>query len=705
MGTPQVLEWHSVSESPNMFYGLVINSPEEIAGDYEALPAVFGPQITVALRRAWMIYCGGTDKDIKRLKRTSVEGKIVLFDRGMLDFTIIAACFQQLAAVAVIVINNAHGPAIRMVCDDGDPVAESLEVPCFMISKGDGLNIRKMLDREPIDAALVTEVADVYAWGNGECGQLGLPAPRMFKSFQVPQMVVRHQSVRAVSCGGTFSAVLLDSGNIFTWGDSEHGQLGHGSFVDRIALPRRVEALDESCGEMTVLSCGYFHMICASVTGVMFSWGWNEFGNLGLGDRESRCIPTHVSRMGDKKVRSLSAGYFHSLCLCVNFRKPPPLTREQLQRMTKEENMRRRRENKQKKSAEGKATSKASMKRRGSILSKLKGGASRRNVGSIGGGGSMSMNAAGNRAKGKKSKRSRSSVSASMSGWKPKYVPKSEDEVRTVYSWGDGEHGQLGHGESYTLAYIEAKTKTMPGVKAHAMIRDYTALTTPRIIDALVGMRVTSVDAGGTSSAAVSSRGELLTWGRGLYGGLGHGNEDSVNVPTIVETLFKERVISISMGQHHACAITDHGDVYTWGKGEQGQLGQGEINLDICLLPTRIAALNRRGACRAACANASTYVITERGTVYVFGFNQGGRLGLGDQAAELEIDGVIPNPVHMNTLNGAEIRQVVCGDAHVLVLTEYYHSDAVPERLDQGGPLLDQDEIYVPPESTCCVLC
>ena len=41
-----------------MFYGLVINSPEAIEGDYEAVPASFGLQLQVALRRAWLVYGG-----------------------------------------------------------------------------------------------------------------------------------------------------------------------------------------------------------------------------------------------------------------------------------------------------------------------------------------------------------------------------------------------------------------------------------------------------------------------------------------------------------------------------------------------------------------------------------------------------------------------------------------------------------------------
>jgi len=451
-----------------MFYGLVINAPESIAGDYEAVPAKFGPQITVALRRSWLVYAGGTDKNIKRLKRSAIEGKIVLFDRGQLDFTIMAACFQQLAAVAVIVINNVHGPAVTMTADDNDPIVDSIAVPCFMISKGDGLNIRKALDREPVDAALVTEVADVYAWGNGECGQLGLPAPRMFKSFNSPQMVVRHQSVNSIACGGTFSAVLLDSGNIFTWGDSEHGQLGHGSFVDRIALPRKVDALEQqAAGQITNLACGYFHVVCATITGHVYSWGWNEFGNLGLGDRRSRCLQTLCTRLGEKKVRSLAAGYFHTLALCVNFKKPPPLTKEEMRKLAIQEQKRRRADRRHKRSAEGKAARKASMKRRGSVLSKLyskksmmRGGGSTGGSirgGSMGGstrggsiGGSMGGTRGASRGAGKKRRRSKSSISKSMIGWKPKFVPKPEDEIRTVYSWGDGEHGQLGHAESYT---------------------------------------------------------------------------------------------------------------------------------------------------------------------------------------------------------------------------------------------------------------
>ena len=51
----------------------------------------------VGLRRGWMMYCGKSDKDLRRLSRGEVEGRVCLFDRGELDFTIVAAVVTVLS--------------------------------------------------------------------------------------------------------------------------------------------------------------------------------------------------------------------------------------------------------------------------------------------------------------------------------------------------------------------------------------------------------------------------------------------------------------------------------------------------------------------------------------------------------------------------------------------------------------------------------
>ena len=50
---------------------------------------------------------------------------------------------------------------------------------------------------------------------------------------------------------------------------------------------------------------------------------------------------------------------------------------------------------------------------------------------------------------------------------------------------------------------------------------------------------------------------------------LGHGNEDNVNFkkPKMVEGLKNQKVVDVAMGEYHTLALTEDGNVYTWGYG------------------------------------------------------------------------------------------------------------------------------------------
>lgn len=78
-----------------------------------------------------------------------------------------------------------------------------------------------------------------------------------------------------------------------------------------------------------------------------------------------------------------------------------------------------------------------------------------------------------------------------------------------ILSWGDGEDGKLGHGDTLTL-------------------------DTPKLIDSLLSKRIFYIACGGAHSAAITSEGELYTWGQGQYGRLGHGDEVSQFTPKLV---------------------------------------------------------------------------------------------------------------------------------------------------------------------------
>jgi alpha-tubulin suppressor-like RCC1 family protein len=91
---------------------------------------------------------------------------------------------------------------------------------------------------------------------------------------------------------------------------------------------------------------------------------------------------------------------------------------------------------------------------------------------------------------------------------------------------------------------------------------------TPRLI--LLSGKVLQVIAGSYSSAVLTTDGELVVWGENDTGGLGLGEEKTVNSPT---TLFPEGVQAAALGWNHGLAIMKDSSVMIWGEGTKGQLG------------------------------------------------------------------------------------------------------------------------------------
>lgn len=69
-------------------------------------------------------------------------------------------------------------------------------------------------------------------------------------------------------------------------------------------------------------------------------------------------------------------------------------------------------------------------------------------------------------------------------------------------------------------------------------------MDTPKIIEALLAKRVFYIACGSSHSSAITSDGELYTWGQGQYGRLGHGDENSIYTPELVSFKFILNVIT-----------------------------------------------------------------------------------------------------------------------------------------------------------------
>ena len=95
-------------------------------------------------------------------------------------------------------------------------------------------------------------------------------------------------------------------------------------------------------------------------------------------------------------------------------------------------------------------------------------------------------------------------------------------QVRTLYSWGDGGQGQLGHGNLYTEAFF---FESNPKAGSATKLRSFTQLMQPRMVEYIIDAttadqlgQICALAAWGQQSALLTTKGKVLTWGKGEYG-------------------------------------------------------------------------------------------------------------------------------------------------------------------------------------------
>lgn len=79
---------------------------------------------------------------------------------------------------------------------------------------------------------------------------------------------------------------MCEGGELFTWGQNTHGQLGVGSRTTLTSEPQLVERLKGV--PLAQIAAGGDHSMCVSLSGAVFSWGKNSSGQLGLGDMKGK---------------------------------------------------------------------------------------------------------------------------------------------------------------------------------------------------------------------------------------------------------------------------------------------------------------------------------------------------------------------------------------------------------------------------------
>jgi alpha-tubulin suppressor-like RCC1 family protein len=182
----------------------------------------------------------------------------------------------------------------------------------------------------------LTDTGELWTWGWSDSGQLGHgshsheSAPRplenlMFQSQTSDAVAVERAmsgrlSIKQVAVGEDHTLALGDTGKVFSWGNGKKGQLGHGDNKS-IAFPRCIQALKWAT---TAIACGSHHSMAIGHGGALYEWGSvTAMGGVQLTNSQAKfvtpqgdiCYPANMKELIKEKIRTIECGSKFSLAL------------------------------------------------------------------------------------------------------------------------------------------------------------------------------------------------------------------------------------------------------------------------------------------------------------------------------------------------------------------------------------------------------
>ena len=170
-------------------------------------------------------------------------------------------------------------------------------------------------------------------------------------------------------------------------------------------------------------------------------------------------------------------------------------------------------------------------------------------------------------------------------------------------------------------------------------------------------------------SVYLDNEGGLYTSGSNGNGQLGRGSASTD--ARIVPMKVLDNIAQAATGKTgFAVALGKNGTVYTWGNNKYGQLGTGTGFSDDDVYSAVPTPVSVQGKVIAVAAGArSAYALTDDGTVYVWGGNNMGQLGLGTETGRKAVVGT-PTPIPQEKFGGSKVKQIVCTELSAYALTE-----------------------------------
>jgi alpha-tubulin suppressor-like RCC1 family protein len=464
------------------------------------------------------------------------------------------------------------------------------------INLGTGVTVQGIYVAGDFVCAHLATSNQVKCWGNNGAGQLGLgdlnhrgdAAGEMGDSLPLVALGTG-RSVRALDLGMGHSCAILDNNQVKCWGYAVNGALGYGSTVNR----------GDNAGEMgdalpvvqmgsraAVFAAAGFEFACARLAnGQLKCWGYNNLGQLGLGDGTNRgvtaatigdglpAVDLGVGRTVWNAVGAIAAGESHT-CVVLDTRRVKCWGRGDFGQLGLGYNL----------GAYGGLPGQM-----GDTLPPIDLGAGKLAV----------------------------QVAAGQ------HFSCARLTTGEVKCWGYNANGQLGLGDALPRGYLNDMGAALPAINLGT------------------GLTATQIAAGRTFACALVTGGLVKCWGDGAGAVVGNG---VANVGDAAGEMAALAAVplgtgltakAITAGGNHACAWLSNNQVKCWGDNGAGQLGQGDATARraAATLGDALPVINL-GAGRTAkgvtAADRSTCVLLDTNQVKCFGDASVYALGLSD---------------------------------------------------------------------------
>ncbi|TVY80401.1 Protein pim1 [Lachnellula suecica] len=274
-----------------------------------------------------------------------------------------------------------------------------------------------------------------------------------------------------------------------------------------------------------------------------------------------------------------------------------------------------------------------------------------------------------------------------------------------IYTWGVNDLGALGRDTTKEPKADDEDSDDDDDIDLNQKESTPTAIPSDPFPE---GTEFAQIVASDSATFALTTTGSVYGWGTfsggdGVIGftkantevAMSKKKKDVQRTPVLIPELKKIKILAA--GGNHILALDDSGNTFTWGCGEQNQLGRRIVDRHraAALVPSRFQFPKVKNASKSkikniACGAFHSFAIDEKDHVFAWGLNNFGQTGIFDGAGEA--NAIIETPELVESLAKYKITDIKGGNHHSVACTDN-HKLLVWGRCDDSQPGIPLDEL------------